>query len=185
MRALRRLLTGEDESGSVLGLDGKRPLRPFRLSVLTTAKHPKNKRHISAFHLIWRMKVMKCSFKIYLLWPFPLQGTSGSDSIGTCSSCVCPQGSFWQPNTHTWHFFALCAAWREEEQYISHLFNIVMREVKDSLFKLLNVTSLRHRVSRWSRWMKHIQNHLSTESNFWACSLRHWYKFKRHLKRSL
>lgn len=38
-RALRRLLTGEDESGTALGLDGRRPLRPFRPSVLTTAEH--------------------------------------------------------------------------------------------------------------------------------------------------
>lgn len=38
MRALRRALPGEEASGRALGLDGKRPLRPFRLSVLTTAE---------------------------------------------------------------------------------------------------------------------------------------------------
>ena len=39
MRALRRVPPGEDESETALGLDGRRPLRPFRLSVLTTAEH--------------------------------------------------------------------------------------------------------------------------------------------------
>lgn len=38
MRALRRVLPGEDESETAFGLDGRRPLRPFRLSVLTTAE---------------------------------------------------------------------------------------------------------------------------------------------------
>lgn len=38
-RALRRVLTCEDESWRAFGLDGRRPLRPFRLSVLTTAEH--------------------------------------------------------------------------------------------------------------------------------------------------
>lgn len=38
-RALSRVLTCEDESCRTLGLDGRRPLRPFRLSVLTTAEH--------------------------------------------------------------------------------------------------------------------------------------------------
>lgn len=39
MRALRRAPPGEDESETALGLDGRRPLRPFRLAVLTTAEH--------------------------------------------------------------------------------------------------------------------------------------------------
>lgn len=37
IRALRRALTGDGGSWSALGLDGRRPLRPLRLSVLTTA----------------------------------------------------------------------------------------------------------------------------------------------------
>lgn len=38
MRELSSVLTGEDESGRTLCLEGRRPLRPFRLSVRTTAE---------------------------------------------------------------------------------------------------------------------------------------------------
>lgn len=59
-------------------------------------------------------KSLRCLL-VYLLWPFPPQGTSGSDSTDIGSSCVCPQGSFWQPNTHIWHFFVQCAAGRRKD----------------------------------------------------------------------
>lgn len=119
MRALRRALPGEEASGRALGLDGKRPLRPFRLSVLTTAEEKMKRVTLFSSDLLNGTKNNGLrsflALSVYLLWPFPLWGTSGNDNIGIGSFCVCPQGSFWQPSTHTWHFFALYAAQREEE----------------------------------------------------------------------
>lgn len=69
MRALKRELTGEDESGTAFGLDGRRPLRPFRLSVLTTAEHEEKQETILSFIssigiTSILMSDIKCGFKI-------------------------------------------------------------------------------------------------------------------------
>lgn len=52
MRALRRVLPGEEASGRALGLDGRRPLRPFRLSVLTTAGQKVKRATLFSFGLL-------------------------------------------------------------------------------------------------------------------------------------
>lgn len=72
MRALRRVVTGEDASERALDLDGKRPLRPFRLSVLTTAEHEEERGHFFSYYFDLTGD-FSTSMKIILLKPAKLK----------------------------------------------------------------------------------------------------------------
>lgn len=52
----------------------------------------------------------------HLPWPSPQPGTSESDRTGSGSSCACPLGSFWTPDTRSGNPSALCADQSENTQ---------------------------------------------------------------------
>ena len=91
-------------------MDGKRPLRPLRLSVRTTAREARLSRPDGA-----RLGAARPGAEPRTHPPSPCRrpGTSGSGSTGSGSGGVCPPGSSCWPGTRIWRSSAPCAAGRD------------------------------------------------------------------------
>ncbi len=125
-RAFRRL-TGVIETGiscGLLGLEGSRPLRPFKLAVLTTVKiyigythHTTIWSHISLiiqcnryhFKGALGMWIKQKSARHYLPSPSLRPGTFDNGNTGIDFAVFYPHDSFCLPDKRIWRFSALCA----------------------------------------------------------------------------